>query len=306
MLARRHGHPLTVVLPDNVTQERRQLLTLYGAEIIESPGALGSNGAIALARRLAAEDDRYVMADQYANAANPRAHYETTGPGDPGRLPGGGRLRRRAGHRRDAHGRRPPAARGQPGRAPHRRRAAARGAGAGPALPGRRVRAGDPGHGDARRPLPGLEHATPSGACGRCWSGRGSWAASRRARSSWRRAAWPRRWSAARSCCCLPTAAGSTCRTACGRATWPSSRPTRRRATGGEPGGVTGRRPPAGDPAGRTRGLVAGGACPTRRAASWPGRAARSTAAPRPPSTACATRPPRRSSTRSTRSSSSR
>ena len=80
MLARRHGHPLTVVLPDNVTQERRQLLTLYGAEIIESPGTLGSNGAIALARRLAAQDDRYVMADQYANAANPRAHYETTGP----------------------------------------------------------------------------------------------------------------------------------------------------------------------------------------------------------------------------------
>ena len=80
MLARRHGHPLTVVLPDNVTQERRQLLTLYGAEIIESPGTLGSNGAIALARRLAAQDDRYVMPDQYANAANPRAHYETTGP----------------------------------------------------------------------------------------------------------------------------------------------------------------------------------------------------------------------------------
>jgi len=80
MLARRRGHPLTVVLPDNVTQERRQLLTLYGAEIIESPGELGSNGSIALARRLAANDGRYVMADQYANAANPRAHYETTGP----------------------------------------------------------------------------------------------------------------------------------------------------------------------------------------------------------------------------------
>jgi len=80
MLARRRGYPLTVVLPDNVTQERRQLLTLYGAEIIESPGGLGSNGSIALARRLAANDDRYVMADQYANAANPRAHFETTGP----------------------------------------------------------------------------------------------------------------------------------------------------------------------------------------------------------------------------------
>ena len=126
MLARRHGHPLTVVLPDNVTQERRQLLTLYGAEIIESPGALGSNGAIALARRLAAEDDRYVMADQYANAGQPARPLRDDRAGDPGRLPGGRRLRRRAGHRRDAHGGRPPAARGQPGRAPHRRRAAAR------------------------------------------------------------------------------------------------------------------------------------------------------------------------------------
>ncbi len=80
MLARRHGHRLTVVLPDNVTQERRQVLTLYGAEIVESPGELGSNGAIALARRMVAQDDGYVMADQYANPANPRAHYETTGP----------------------------------------------------------------------------------------------------------------------------------------------------------------------------------------------------------------------------------
>ena len=136
----------TVVLPDNVTQERRQLLTLYGAEIIESPGPLGSNGAIALARRLAAQDDRYVMADQYANAANPRAHYETTGPEILAACPEvdvfvaglgtGGTLM--------GVGRRP--ARDQPGRAPHRRRAAARRAGPGPAVAGRRLRARDPGH----------------------------------------------------------------------------------------------------------------------------------------------------------------
>jgi cysteine synthase B len=67
-------------MPDNVTHERRQLLMLYGAEIIDSPGELGSNGAVALARRLVAEDPRYVMPYQYGNPANPRAHYETTGP----------------------------------------------------------------------------------------------------------------------------------------------------------------------------------------------------------------------------------
>ncbi len=74
------GYRLTVVMPDNVTRERRQLLELYGAQIIDSPGALGSNGAVAMARQLAAADPRYVMADQYANPANPLAHYETTGP----------------------------------------------------------------------------------------------------------------------------------------------------------------------------------------------------------------------------------
>ena len=63
-----------------MTRERRQLLTIYGATIVESPAELGSNGAVALARKMAADDPRYVMADQYANPANPRAHYETTGP----------------------------------------------------------------------------------------------------------------------------------------------------------------------------------------------------------------------------------
>jgi cysteine synthase B len=67
-------------MPANVTHERRQLLAIYGANIIESPAELGSNGAVALARRLVAEDARYVMPDQYANPMNPRAHYDTTGP----------------------------------------------------------------------------------------------------------------------------------------------------------------------------------------------------------------------------------
>jgi len=80
MIARRKGYRVALVMPDNVTAERRQVAELFGAEIIDSPGAEGSNGAIALAKRLVAEDPRYVMPYQYGNPANPQAHYETTGP----------------------------------------------------------------------------------------------------------------------------------------------------------------------------------------------------------------------------------
>ncbi|MES1239346.1 MAG: cysteine synthase family protein, partial [Chloroflexota bacterium] len=80
MIGRRKGYRVAVVMPDNVTAERRALLALHGAEVIDSPGAKGSNGAIALARELVARDPRFVMADQYANPANPRVHEETTGP----------------------------------------------------------------------------------------------------------------------------------------------------------------------------------------------------------------------------------
>jgi cysteine synthase len=80
MMCRTRGLPLTVVMPSNVTQERRKLLEIYGATIVESSAELGSNGAVAMAREMAARDPRYVMPDQYANPANPRAHYETTGP----------------------------------------------------------------------------------------------------------------------------------------------------------------------------------------------------------------------------------
>jgi cysteine synthase B len=78
MIARRKGYRVACVLPDNVTQERRQLLALFGAEIIDSPGHLGSNGAVALAKHLVAKDERFVMPYQYGNPANPRAHEETT------------------------------------------------------------------------------------------------------------------------------------------------------------------------------------------------------------------------------------
>ncbi|MCI0584081.1 MAG: cysteine synthase family protein [Chloroflexi bacterium] len=80
MIARRKGYRIALVMPDNVTPERRQMAALFGAEIIDSPAALGSNGAIALAKDLAARDARFVMPYQYGNPANPRAHEETTGP----------------------------------------------------------------------------------------------------------------------------------------------------------------------------------------------------------------------------------
>jgi [CysO sulfur-carrier protein]-thiocarboxylate-dependent cysteine synthase len=80
MIARVCGYRFVAVMPDNVTRERRQVLALYGAEIVLSPGAEGSNGAIRLAQRLAADDPCYVLLYQYGNPANPRAHYETTAP----------------------------------------------------------------------------------------------------------------------------------------------------------------------------------------------------------------------------------
>jgi [CysO sulfur-carrier protein]-thiocarboxylate-dependent cysteine synthase len=74
------GYHLKVVLPTNVSPERRQLLEVWGAEIIESPGAEGSNGAVRMAQRLAAEHPEWHFLYQYGNAANPQAHYEHTGP----------------------------------------------------------------------------------------------------------------------------------------------------------------------------------------------------------------------------------
>jgi len=80
LVCRVRGYRLKVVLPSNVSVERRQLLELWGAEIIESPGSEGSNGAVRMARAIAAEHPEWVFLYQYANAANPRAHYEGTGP----------------------------------------------------------------------------------------------------------------------------------------------------------------------------------------------------------------------------------
>jgi [CysO sulfur-carrier protein]-thiocarboxylate-dependent cysteine synthase len=80
MICRRKGYPLKVVMPDNVTGERTQLLRMYGAEISYSEGAKGSNGAVELALEMAESDPAYYMPYQYGNEANPRAHYEGTAP----------------------------------------------------------------------------------------------------------------------------------------------------------------------------------------------------------------------------------
>jgi cysteine synthase B len=80
MVAKLRGYRLTVVMPENTSAERRQLLEMYGAGIIYSPAAGGSNEAVRVAKRIAAENPDWVMLYQYGNEANARAHYETTGP----------------------------------------------------------------------------------------------------------------------------------------------------------------------------------------------------------------------------------
>ena len=80
MIARLRGYPIKIVMPENVSAERRQLLEVFGAEIIWSPGSEGSNGAVRLAQSLADDNPEWAFLYQYGNEANPRAHYNTTGP----------------------------------------------------------------------------------------------------------------------------------------------------------------------------------------------------------------------------------
>jgi [CysO sulfur-carrier protein]-thiocarboxylate-dependent cysteine synthase len=80
MICRIKGYRLKVVIPESVSSERTELLTAFGAEIVYSDGARGTNGSIEVAKQIAAEDPKYYMPYQYGNEMNPRAHYETTGP----------------------------------------------------------------------------------------------------------------------------------------------------------------------------------------------------------------------------------
>ena len=80
MVCGQRGYHIKIVLPTNVTPERRQMLEAFGAEIIDSPGSEGSNGAVKLARELAEQHPEWVFLYQYANPANPQAHFEGTGP----------------------------------------------------------------------------------------------------------------------------------------------------------------------------------------------------------------------------------
>ena len=80
LIGRLRGYPVTVVMPDAVSAERIELLKALGAEIIYSPGELGSNGAVKMAQEIAAAHPQWFMPFQYENEANPRAHYETTAP----------------------------------------------------------------------------------------------------------------------------------------------------------------------------------------------------------------------------------
>src|SRR4051794_36206344 len=79
LIAKLRGYDLTCVMPENATEERKRLLELYGAKIVYSPGAQGSNGAVRLAQELVEKDPTLFMPFQYANEANPRAHYDGTG-----------------------------------------------------------------------------------------------------------------------------------------------------------------------------------------------------------------------------------
>jgi len=80
MIARIRGYQIKVVMPENTSPERRAMLEVFGAEIILSPGAEGSNGAVRLSQQMALEHPEWVFLYQYGNEANPRVHYETTGP----------------------------------------------------------------------------------------------------------------------------------------------------------------------------------------------------------------------------------
>ena len=210
MVAKLKGYPLTCVMPENVTEERRRLLRIYGADIVESPAAEGSNGAVRLALELAERDPRLLHAVPVRERGEPARPLRGHRRRDRGRARPRRRPRRRARHGRDADGR---------GRRGSARR-----------FPDVVVAAAEPLPGDPVMGLRSLEdgyvppildvskldrkllvsNAESLAGLRACSSTRGSSPASRPARSSTSRCGSPRSSTRASSSACSPTAAGST------------------------------------------------------------------------------------------------
>ena len=140
MVCRVKGYRLICVMPENTSEERRLLLRAYGAQIISSPAAGGSNAAVAMAKELAADHPDWVMLYQYGNPDNARAHYETTGPELLADLPTITHFVAGPRHHRHADGRRPVPAGEGAGHLDRRGRAAVRRAGLRAAEPRRGLR----------------------------------------------------------------------------------------------------------------------------------------------------------------------
>ena len=239
MVAKLRGYRLICVMPENTSAERRQLLEAYGASIISSPAAGGSNEAVRVARDLAARNPDWVMLYQYGNPANALAHYETTGPELLADLPEITHFVAGPRHHGHAHGHRPLPARAPAGRADHRGRAAVRRAGVRAAQHRRGLRARAVRRVRADRPVLGVRagRAAPDPAAARargpvrrhlvrrasCTPG---WASPTGRR---------RRGSGPTSPCSSPTPAGSTCPPAPTAAPWRRPRPGWKASSGPEP-----------------------------------------------------------------------
>ena len=246
------------------------MLRLYGAEIVESPGAEGSNGAVRLALQMAESDSRWFMPFQYANEANPRAHYEGTGAeiadaldrvdvfvaglGTGGHADGSGRT-----PARELSGSRDRRCRTAPGRPGH-----------GPPLPRGRATSRRSSTSPSSTASSSSRTARPSRRCGGCSTRRASSPVSPRERSSMSPCAWDGSSTRESSSSCSPTAAGATCRPTSGRPPTPRSKSRWRRTSGGDSGCRAGRRRGARAGGGAERGLRAD------RAAGRRGRSATS------------------------------
>ena len=236
MACKLKGYRLICVMPENTSIERRQLLEMYGAEIISSPAAGGSNQAVAMAKELAAENPDWVMLYQYGNPANADAHYRTTGPEILRDLPTITHFVAGLGTTGTLVGSRALPARAEARRADRRGRAALRRAGLRAAQPRRGLRAGALRPRRAHRPLLGRQprRAAPHPPAGRA-GGHLRRHLHRRhpARRAGRRGEGGRaRGRRPTSCSSCATRAGSTCRPAPTPATW--TRPPRAsRATSG-------------------------------------------------------------------------